>query len=481
MGGPLLSYIVGSRSLGSDSKHNTVYKRSYPKNQESEEDSSNRKNMSLEVACLCNLALACIKLGHFDSVEEACSRALHRSPACSKALFRRGQARLAVGKSVDAASDFQAAARLEPTNPEIRKMLVCCEKREGAHSDTCGGGAQLCDSEGTPVGGGGVKEQRDDDDDDHIGKGDQDDAANNIETDGRGIGSGDRSRLADWKTPPLSSSPSSSGGRSTSAKTVESEEEEVSAGIALTNESDVDAHDRQQEGTTVANPLAQDEHTSTAATEASSSNTIPGFLVSGWLSSAERAMAEKSRNEDKQTLVLSSTEVPVVGSKTSIAIDGGRAGEPEDSTSVSVLVSGLKTREAIKKRAERPKIIAQSEWLLLNKDETRKLKEFRQRLGPSVAVNVEPGPSIGAQKKKSSSRCSVQEKDALESGGGNSPLQASEWALLMEKEKQVLDVFRSKLVVGHKGKNKKNMKKKSSHRSRADCGGATSDINNGNV
>lgn len=455
------------------------HRRSCPPKQGNEGGPSNQQSNSLEVACLCNLALACIKLGHFDDVEEACNRALLWSPSCSKALFRRGQARLAVGKPTDAASDFLAAARLEPANPEIRRMLDCCKERGGLHSDKCdGNNAPQCDSEGIPVGGNVVREQRNDDDDGYVATDYHDDAVNNIETANRGIGSSDRSRLVDSKTPPPSSSASlCSGGDSTSsAKNIESEEK-VSADLSLTNKSDVDAYDSDFKHF-LANPFAQEEHSS-------------GFLVPGWLSSAERALVEKSRNEDKITLGLSNTEMPMVclkaGNKVapssdSIAIDGinTRKGA-QYKTSVSVVVSDLKKRQDINKRGSRAKPIVECEWLSLNDDETKKLKEVRQRLGSTTVADVEPAPPTRAQRRKSGSERPVKGKDELMSGGGKIPLQASEWASLVEEEKQVRDTFRSKSVVGHKGKNKKNKKEPYLRLSRSDCGGGTLDSKNGNV
>lgn len=58
-----------------------------------------------------------------DEAEEACSQALNRRPSCAKALFRRGQARLALGRPIEAASDFGEVCLLEPNNAEVAKML----------------------------------------------------------------------------------------------------------------------------------------------------------------------------------------------------------------------------------------------------------------------------------------------------------------------------------------------------------------------
>lgn len=79
--------------------------------------------IEFEVACLCNLALAYIKLGSMDEAEEACSQALNRRRSCAKALFRRGLARLALGRPIEASSDFGEVCLLEPNNAEATNML----------------------------------------------------------------------------------------------------------------------------------------------------------------------------------------------------------------------------------------------------------------------------------------------------------------------------------------------------------------------
>ncbi|CAM9506207.1 unnamed protein product, partial [Hapterophycus canaliculatus] len=77
----------------------------------------------LELACLCNLAYAWIKQGLMEDAEEACSQVLKKQPTCAKALFRRGQARLALGRSIEATTDFRELTILEPNNAEASKML----------------------------------------------------------------------------------------------------------------------------------------------------------------------------------------------------------------------------------------------------------------------------------------------------------------------------------------------------------------------
>lgn len=82
----------------------------------------------LESACSCNLALAYIKLGHHNDAEEVCNEVLRLSPSSSKARYRRGQARLAAGKAHEALGDFNAIAILEPENVEVLDMIKRAEE-----------------------------------------------------------------------------------------------------------------------------------------------------------------------------------------------------------------------------------------------------------------------------------------------------------------------------------------------------------------
>ncbi|CAM9297584.1 unnamed protein product, partial [Scytosiphon promiscuus] len=83
-----------------------------------------------ELACLCNLAYAWIKEGSMEDAEEACCRALEKQPTCVKALFRRGQARLALGRFVEAGTDFREVTNLEPNNAEASKMLRLTQQEQ---------------------------------------------------------------------------------------------------------------------------------------------------------------------------------------------------------------------------------------------------------------------------------------------------------------------------------------------------------------
>ena len=73
-----------------------------------------------------------------DEAEEACCQALSTRPANAKALFRRGQARLALGRAVEAASDFSEVCLLEPNNAEATKMLRLAQGGEQISSPPVG-------------------------------------------------------------------------------------------------------------------------------------------------------------------------------------------------------------------------------------------------------------------------------------------------------------------------------------------------------
>jgi len=89
--------------------------------------------LELEAArstCLLNLAMAAIKLEHWDEASKACSVALEIDPAQPKALFRRGQALKGKGMFRAALEDMRKAAELAPQDPVIRKELKALRLNE---------------------------------------------------------------------------------------------------------------------------------------------------------------------------------------------------------------------------------------------------------------------------------------------------------------------------------------------------------------
>eukprot|EP00752_Nemacystus_decipiens_P016193 g14480.t1 len=73
-----------------------------------------------------------------DEAEDACSQALGMKPANAKAFFRRGQARLALGRRAEAAGDFSEVCLLEPHNAEAVRMLRLAREGEQARTPPAG-------------------------------------------------------------------------------------------------------------------------------------------------------------------------------------------------------------------------------------------------------------------------------------------------------------------------------------------------------
>lgn len=78
---------------------------------------------TLTAALASNQALCLLRLECFADAEERASAALVADPAHSKAIYRRGCARLRLGDMRGALDDLQKASRLEPTNREVTTRL----------------------------------------------------------------------------------------------------------------------------------------------------------------------------------------------------------------------------------------------------------------------------------------------------------------------------------------------------------------------
>ncbi|KAG1797849.1 uncharacterized protein HD556DRAFT_1355429 [Suillus plorans] len=75
-----------------------------------------------------NRAAAYLKLGKNEDAERDCTTVLKLSPNNVKALFRRGQARMALGCLDQARADFVGASELEPSNQSVKQELSEVEK-----------------------------------------------------------------------------------------------------------------------------------------------------------------------------------------------------------------------------------------------------------------------------------------------------------------------------------------------------------------
>ncbi|KAF7337642.1 hypothetical protein MSAN_02237500 [Mycena sanguinolenta] len=70
-----------------------------------------------------NRAAAYLKLGKNEDAERDCSTVLTLSKGNTKALFRRAQARVELGKLSEAHEDLKEAAKLEPANQSVKQEL----------------------------------------------------------------------------------------------------------------------------------------------------------------------------------------------------------------------------------------------------------------------------------------------------------------------------------------------------------------------
>lgn len=73
-----------------------------------------------------NLALSYLKIEQNVEAKDACNEALKLSPQNEKALFRRGQAYLALASPEIAIKDFQEVLKIEPKNTAAIKQIGVC-------------------------------------------------------------------------------------------------------------------------------------------------------------------------------------------------------------------------------------------------------------------------------------------------------------------------------------------------------------------
>ncbi|KAG7439204.1 uncharacterized protein BT62DRAFT_773219 [Guyanagaster necrorhizus] len=81
---------------------------------------NDRKDYTLPL----NRAAAYLKLGKYDDAERDCTTVLSLNISNAKALFRRSQARVGMGKLKEAEGDLRAAAKLEPSNVSITQEIT---------------------------------------------------------------------------------------------------------------------------------------------------------------------------------------------------------------------------------------------------------------------------------------------------------------------------------------------------------------------
>lgn len=393
--------------------------------------------MDLHVACLCNLAFACIKLGFLEETEEACSRALHITPANSKALFRRGQARLASGRPAEAASDFRAVAILEPTNVEVKKIICCVEEDDGSDARNIGpqrwGAGVVTEKQLSDCGGASLKACP---------------SRFNVERHSTTRGGGDRTCV---ENNGVMTGVNSDGTVATIA------------GPAAATNGTREAHasrSGKMENKCKGREGADEQSKAGWASDMSPGRS--GFMVPGWLSSQERENAAVQQRQLQQSGIHSLKEASPFTARTFFDTHqpNGEGASSRDGTDVnrddtSRLVVKQKSLYAAK--GPEPDVknpAAVSEWLCLQEEEDKKIQRiFQQPVGGSQRKRElkkgNSGPPISgrvgnANGKKQVDTLIHENKQVL----GAKALHMSEWASLEDQEKCVRDTFRARLRIG---------------------------------
>lgn len=89
-------------------------------------EDSDGKSTNLLLSAHLNLALCHLKTDQNVEAKDACNEALKLSPQNEKALFRRGQAYLALASPEIAIKDFQEVLKIEPKNTAALKQIGVC-------------------------------------------------------------------------------------------------------------------------------------------------------------------------------------------------------------------------------------------------------------------------------------------------------------------------------------------------------------------
>lgn len=358
--------------------------------------------------------------------EAVCSRALQRSPSCVKALFRRGQARLALGRLQEADTDFRKVVDLEPTNIDVGRMLQRVEEEKKcssttfSHSSAKGRREGNHHEEGKPLSR--VRLSSTDIDDSNA-------KTNNVR----------QKRPSRMELPYQSDCP-------TETDIIDKSESTSVKGIAATRG-------------TMPSAIAQGidhslEHVEADSEQldfppATTANTS-GFMVPGWLNSVERQKADQKRqNEYNQDNILSGDTSPLnclTRTSDSVAKECTR----NDST-VTPLVSKLKERRTSRSRHTQSRgacKVTQSEWLRLQTEENKKLDILKER---SALVSRTKGCTKGTRKcGRSQEKAYSESKTSSGTGATGQSTQSSEWEMLEKKERELRSAFRAKLAIGEK-------------------------------
>lgn len=430
-----------------------------------------------------------------NEAEEACSRALHIKPSCAKALFRRGQARLALGRVLDAASDFRAVIVLEPGNVEATKMLHRAQQKE--ESSTNANGRPLAEKVISP--------------------------ASRVLVPAEGVYQQPRrSSLEEHSNAELqSTTPASPQLSAVEVEMTTNNDACLGEGntpttppppvaISTTTHSSgsgapppPENSSSSSSGCDVANVHAEEEyeeesgkkagHNSVEASSTSSPTSAPCFLVSGWLTSTEREQAGQQQQQQQQ--IDEGKHVGIYHPSPNATTNNDRAkvddpagGAKGAAVSVSRLVSQLSaSQEAASSERDPPSAsstttaAALAEWSLLQAEEKMKVKESVRRWSPGLGLRPQDRSTVkatatttgvkgipthqkrrnvhGTKKKRSAAKETEQGRGAVEERRT-----AALWAALEEEENKVRETFRVKLGLGDKPSTKKkaqDRKKKS--------------------
>ncbi|KAG7197904.1 hypothetical protein KM043_016146 [Ampulex compressa] len=91
-----------------------------------QKDDSAEERKNLLLSAYLNLAICYLKTNQDSEAKNACNKALELSPGNEKALFRRGQAYLALASPEIAINDFHEVLKIEPKNTAAMERIRLC-------------------------------------------------------------------------------------------------------------------------------------------------------------------------------------------------------------------------------------------------------------------------------------------------------------------------------------------------------------------
>lgn len=94
-----------------------------------EDDELDAKRVEILISAHLNLALCYLKVDENLEAKNSCDKVLEMRDDNEKALFRRGQAQLALGSPEIAIKDFQRVLVIEPKNSAAQKQINLCQEQ----------------------------------------------------------------------------------------------------------------------------------------------------------------------------------------------------------------------------------------------------------------------------------------------------------------------------------------------------------------